>query len=838
MTFLKVSMLVGFAAVAIPIIIHLLSRRNPKRIEWAAMQFLRASVTARSRRVQLEDGILLCLRCLGLALLALAMARPFLPSLSALPWALILPAMIAAVLCAGIAAMAGTRPALRRRLLRIAAALLAIAILGSLLERWLQARRWMTTGGGDVAIILDASLSMTLQSGGRSNFSRAVEEARALIDAARPGDACALILGGPVPQPLVRRPTSDRRELRRALQDPECRPTGGVMATLEALNLAAALLAEGPNAAKTVVILTDGHAAGWDPRADARWQFVAEGLKALPSPPRILCRRLPLPTSFRNAAVSGIRLSREVIGPDRPVKIAVTLRNTGNAPVSSGSVDLWVDDRRVDSAILVKDLLPQSEETLDFDVRFDTPGFHVVKARLNPDDDLPADNSLERVVHVIGRLPVLLVEGASTERFFFRKTSSLIRSALTPREAPSGKDDATPEPAFLVNPTIVEASEIGDIRNLPAYRVVILADVPRLPAATADRLTDFVKAGGGLLIAPGGRAEPGFYNAWQASSGETVAPARLTERASPRDPLRLDLKSFSHPALRLVAQPDQSDARLGLVSAYWKLAADEPSAQLRVGGQLDSQEPWLVERRLGQGYVLMTPLAFDRRDSNLASLKCFVPLIHELVYFLAAPTLVSANIRPGAEWALSGPFPAEAAATQVPGDVTVVMPSGASRAVTPRREGRQCVVRFSETREPGLYRMRLPPPLAGLSGVASNGVPEVLFAVTPQPEESALDPLTDADLTAIRNHVELFTPKQFDELLMAFTGKVPGQELWRILALCALLTLVAESVMTRWIVQRRQLHQAEPVALRSPAEAVQATRSRLTELLKKPSHES
>jgi hypothetical protein len=836
MTFLNASMLFGLAALAIPIVIHLLNRSKPRPIEWGAMQFLLASIASRSRRLKIEDGLLLCLRCLGLTLLALAMARPFLPSLSAIPWVLILPPLLLAVICAGIAVVSRSNESLRRRLLLAAAAALAVAVLGALLEQRIQTRRWLTAGGGDTAIIMDASLSMTLATEGPSPFSRAVEEARALIKASRPGDAFTLILGGPVPQPLVRRPTSDRRELLQALNNSACRPTGGSMATLEALNLAAALLADGPNATKTVVIFTDGHAAGWDSQAEARWQFVAAGFKALPAPPRIICRRLPTPKSFRNALISDIRLARDVVGTDRPVRMDVTLLNGGQSPLQPAAVELIIDGQRVERTPLIKDLLPQAAEVLHFSYGFDTPGYHVIKAQVAVEDDLAADNSLERVVHVVDRLPVLLVEGASTERFFFRKTSSLVRSALTPRTGARPPDSTGPEPSLLITPTLVEASGISALADLSRYRVVLLTDVPRLPAAVADRLTAFVKAGGGLLIAPGGRAEPGFYNAWQAPSGEPVTPAQLKERIYPSDPRHLDIPSFTHPALRLVAQPDQSDARLGLVSAYWKLEVDPTPAPVRIGGRLDSKEPWLAERQLGRGYVLMTPIAFDRRDSNLPSLKCFVPLIHEIVTFLAAPSLVNGNLRPGTEWSVSGTLPAGTPPVPNTAAVTVVMPSGENRPAQIEQRDRQFTVRFSETREPGLFRVRLPAVLASAVGLTTNSAPEALFTVNNQPGESTLTLLSDADFAAIRRHVDLFLPNSLDELLMACSGKVPGQELWKLLILGALLMWVAEVALTRWIAIHRHLHQVDPVRLRSPADSVQATKARLAKLMEAPHH--
>src|ERR1041385_6740043 len=76
MGFLNPFLLFGLAAVSVPIIIHLLNRRKFQKVVWAAMRFLRISVEQNQRRMRIEDLILLALRCLLLALLAFALARP------------------------------------------------------------------------------------------------------------------------------------------------------------------------------------------------------------------------------------------------------------------------------------------------------------------------------------------------------------------------------------------------------------------------------------------------------------------------------------------------------------------------------------------------------------------------------------------------------------------------------------------------------------------------------------------------------------------------------------------------------------------------------------------
>src|SRR5678815_5729042 len=78
MAFLNPLLLFGLAAVSVPIIIHILNRRKFQRVVWAAMRFVQISMQKNQRRIQWEDIILLAIRCLLVALLALALARPLL----------------------------------------------------------------------------------------------------------------------------------------------------------------------------------------------------------------------------------------------------------------------------------------------------------------------------------------------------------------------------------------------------------------------------------------------------------------------------------------------------------------------------------------------------------------------------------------------------------------------------------------------------------------------------------------------------------------------------------------------------------------------------------------
>ncbi|MFN0010511.1 MAG: BatA domain-containing protein [Phycisphaerales bacterium] len=77
MTFLHTALLgAGLAAVALPIIIHLLMRRRRKPVRWGAMRFVMEAYRRTRRRLVVEKWLLLAVRCLAVAALAVVIGRP------------------------------------------------------------------------------------------------------------------------------------------------------------------------------------------------------------------------------------------------------------------------------------------------------------------------------------------------------------------------------------------------------------------------------------------------------------------------------------------------------------------------------------------------------------------------------------------------------------------------------------------------------------------------------------------------------------------------------------------------------------------------------------------
>ncbi len=162
MEFMNVWMLLGLLGISVPIVIHLLNRRSSRTIDWGAFRFLLNSMLKRRRKVLLEEMLLMACRCLVIALLALALSRPFIQPTSRVPWVVVMPMILVAIAAFGASFAMWRFPVWRRRLVLVSLALAGLSAAAILFERKLNLNRFGRGAARDVVIIIDGSSSMTL----------------------------------------------------------------------------------------------------------------------------------------------------------------------------------------------------------------------------------------------------------------------------------------------------------------------------------------------------------------------------------------------------------------------------------------------------------------------------------------------------------------------------------------------------------------------------------------------------------------------------------------------------------------------------------------------------
>ena len=205
MAFLNPFFLFGLLAAGIPLVIHLWNRRRVVTIDFSSLIFITAAHRENARRFQLRQFLILLLRMAIIALIALALARPFLT--------LGLP--VASV-------------------------------------------RAKT----DVVIVLDNSYSMAYQDINGVRFDKAKTLATDIIDTLRHGDRAALILMSDIPKPVFRQLTPDIDSVTEAINDTEASyRTTNVQPSLE---LAHEILAESEQLNKEIYLVSDFARNGWE----------------------------------------------------------------------------------------------------------------------------------------------------------------------------------------------------------------------------------------------------------------------------------------------------------------------------------------------------------------------------------------------------------------------------------------------------------------------------------------------------------------------------------------------------------------------------------------------
>jgi hypothetical protein len=347
MSFLNPALLFGLSAIAVPIIIHLLNRRQFRRIEWGAMRFVLAAIEQNRRRLLLEDLLLLAVRCLLVALVALALARP---ALRATTFSLFGRAHVTAV------------------------------------------------------VVLDASASLRRTDGVESAFDRARRAAEEVVDALPAGSSVAVWTASDAVAPLIAEPTFDLELARRVIRD--ARPTDRATDLLPAVEKALQALQGRPSPGRELTLITDGQALGWR-RLDAALELL-RGPLARDVQARVVL--VGGRGEEENLAVSDLRLAAGAATAGRPVRFEADVLNAGRREARDVRVTLAADPDPPADEAAIPVLPPGQTRTVSLAVRFREPGHQTVTARL-PEDRVPGDDRRTMAVRVVEAVPVLAVDG-------------------------------------------------------------------------------------------------------------------------------------------------------------------------------------------------------------------------------------------------------------------------------------------------------------------------------------------------------------------------------------------------------------------------------------------
>jgi hypothetical protein len=800
MSLINASLLFGMGLAALPVILHMIMRSKPKRIEFPALRLLKSRKISNSRRMQLRHFLLLLLRTLLIAVVVLAIARPSLPAarygLRWWEWLILALTAVASIAAyyflthrARMKQAASFDQKERRGRLRLWCVVLGtLAAMIAVGVPWgLRVRAELSAPGNEATenvpvaavFLVDTSISMNYQFENKTRL----EEARTVIRehlGRFPAGSRAAISGLDPDDDIVFQadltgaasrldtlettsvPDSINRRLKAAIQfqkddraqDQERLGTGGNSDTH----------------AREIYILTDFSKAAWQQPDESGLSDLLKTTSWLQIYLVDVAVAQPI-----NAAVSHLRWSEETSVSGRDLLMTMTVSSTSGGPTVMRLETLLLENGvetpiGAPQAVKIENGAAQVQTTLRVT---GTQPFLEGIVRLTSEDPLQEDNVRSFTCGVRMKPNVLLIADRLEESLY-------LRNALQPIQLEQ-------QGIKYCECTSVTTAQAGQ-QTLSDFDVVMLVNCQRPEEQLWERLRDFANSGGGVFVVAGSnKIQPG---AWMVSGAKDLLPGTPLRFVNfNTGPGHLSLITQQHPITKEFTDDETALVELSR-SAFdrcWAVEVD-PSSTTLLGFTGPGDRPALLERTVGQGYCVMFTSAMDNlRDGGsqwnnfVVDNWSFLMLTDKILQHLTGASSTRRNFIAGQPIVI--PVPASQRFDQY-----LLRRPGLrqTRASLPAEESS---VLLTDATDIGHYRLK---------PFESHSPFEAAFSINMRDEESDLEKIRDDQLTSMLPVNNLAIVHQIQDLQRAVrTGRL-GVEVFPVLMGIIILLFCAEHLMANF----------------------------------------
>ena len=445
-------------------------------------------------------------------------------------------------------------------------------------------KRTAVAAAGDKQLLLVLDDSFSMRAGTR--LADAKREAESVL-ASRSGSTRAQVGALSSRLQVLTQPIQDSGALRAAIESIE---PGDSRSNFAELSRAARSLSEGTRAPIELHFFSDMQKSS-----------MPSSFSELSLPPGITLVLHPVARSTQpNWTVESVRAPGRV-SDTKKARVDATIAGYGT-PAATRTVSLFVNGKKLASQNA--EVPAGGRANVEFQ-SLDAPyGFSRCEVRIDSADALPADDTYLFSVERSDPQPVLLVHESSDMRspvYFGSALGSVADSSFS-----------------------FESLTVDRAANIPLtkYAFVVLSDVGSLPSQLENDLVRYVQGGGGVLIAAG--TSTGHRSRIPVSQ-QNILAARDYSRDAARYLTTGDTDT-SHPSM--ANSEHWSGAKF-----YYAVAVDP--ADSRVVARLADQTPLLLDKKIGEGHVLVLATGLDDLTNDLPVQPVFVPFVKQTALYLS-----------------------------------------------------------------------------------------------------------------------------------------------------------------------------------------------------------
>ncbi len=337
-----------------------------------------------------------------------------------------------------------------------------------------------------------------------------------------------------------------------------------------------------------------------------------------------------------NLGVTKVDYKQEQSAKGGEWKITATVKNWGAQDQKGVQLRLKIDGQDIATGLV--DVPAKKSSTYTFSHRFQGTGVRQGEVDLVDGDKLDTDNHYYFAVDLKERIHVLLVNGEPSSVPYADELFFLSR-ALNPGMA--SKSTIVPE---------MTTGEGLPKRKLDGFDVVVLANVTSVSPSEASKLEHFVDGGGGLFVTMGDQVDADSWN--KTMGGLLPKPLRgmkqLAKRDDPDAPVKITKfgpGDRTHPIFRIFDMPGGATLQSVAVYSYMLLEPTQANKSREVLSYKDNA-PALIERKVGDGRVMLLTTSVDREWTDLPVRTVFLPLMQRTVQYLARRATSAGKERP------------------------------------------------------------------------------------------------------------------------------------------------------------------------------------------------
>lgn len=547
---------------------------------------------------------------------------------------------------------------------------------------------------GDIVLLLDNSYSMGSTLGAQTRWDKAREYAVKVINEQPSGTGVSIVLANTLPDPIVADFSNDYSLLEETTRSLEISALGSNWPS--SLTTARDLLKESQKGLKKLYIVSDFQQQDWL-ELDDNTQSMLRDLNENYDVSLVAVGD----NTQENVSAVRLRLSAGAMRTGSRATFAADVMNHGSELAENLPVDFIVDGDVVESSTV--SVAPQQTTSIRFHYEAIEDGLHEASVRIRG-DTLLEDNEAFLPFEVVESISVLSITEGENDYGFL--PTYFIDLALNPFTEGHNNEEAIYQ---------FEDTNVSELTgsDLSQYDFICMSGVKLVSSLEAQKLREYVHAGGGLLIFLGNETDVPTYNQNMYNDGKGLFawPLNVDKISKSRDQssMRMHAANLSHPIWNGLV--DHQNDYLKHVKIYETYTFNKGSEEFAIplanliregdeeGAVNNSDNPIIVDFSKGRGHCIVVGTSSDLSMNDFISHPVFVGFINQTVKyarsFKSGDTVITAG--------LSAKRFVNFQSSQA--NYAVTSPSGDTFILPVTIDGEEYRVELPELRESGFYNM-------------------------------------------------------------------------------------------------------------------------------------